>query len=82
MTHLAINGNCLQPVDSWLPFGHLSNHDLDQKRREMIVKIHFLQQELGPQDLTVFLVLRATFVLMPAIGHFRKTYRKTVGHMR
>ena len=69
VTPLSLNGNRLPTVDSWLHLGHLihsdenSSHDLDQKRREIIGKIHSLQQELGPQDPAVFLQLVKTYVL-------------------
>ena len=66
---LQLDGKELPIVESWYHLGHLihsdqsSHHDLEEKRRAMVGKIHSLLQELGPQDPSVFLKLIRLYVL-------------------
>ena len=56
-------------VKTWIHLGHTlctdesPTHDMEVKRRELIGKIHSLQQELGAQDPAVMIILVRTYLL-------------------
>ena len=68
-TPLCLNGKELPIVESWYHLGHLIHsdespfHDLEEKRRAIVGKIHSLNQELGPQNPEVFFKLLRSYVL-------------------
>ena len=65
---LTLNGKELPFVDSWEHLGHVvhsdgnSAHDLNEKRRAIVGKIHSLYQELGQQDPSVLFTLLRSYV--------------------
>ena len=63
-----LNGKQLPTVESWQHLGHLLHqdgtlrHDLEEKRRAIIGRIHNLQQEIGNQHPTVYFALLRSYV--------------------
>ena len=66
---LYLNNKQLPIVDSWIHLGHVintdesSHHDLEEKRRAIVGRVHSLLQELGPQDPSVFFKLMRIYIL-------------------
>ena len=67
--NIMLNDRPLPYVESWYHLGHLINsdestsHDIDEKRREFIGKIHSFRQEFGDQHPLVFFKLVRSFFL-------------------
>ena len=69
LQNIYLNDRPLPYVDSWHHLGHLihtdesTSHDIEEKRREFISKIHSFRQEFGDQDPIVFFTLIRSYFL-------------------